>query len=74
MNNKKIPHWHQELQQAIIDIGLRYCLNSKDLLPFLTATLCGQFAISGRTEEFVKSTLDRIFEQYKEIKKRINNE
>ena len=57
----KAPAWHAELQKAFAEIGLTYCLNAKDLLPFLTATLCGQFALAGLSEEFVKATLDRMF-------------
>lgn len=68
----KIPKWHAELQRAIGDIGLLYCLNSNDLLPFLTATLCGQFALAGLNEEKVKATLDRMFDSYKEIMKNGN--
>jgi hypothetical protein len=70
MEIKKLPPWHKEIQQAIQEIGLVYCLNSKDLIPFLTATLCGQFAIAGLKEDFVKATLDRMFESYKTIKSR----
>jgi len=72
--NKKIPAWHNEMQAAFLEVGFKYCLNSKDLLPFLTSTLCGQFAISGLKEEFVKLTLDRMFDSYKEIKERKEKE
>ncbi len=72
--NEKTPVWHQEMQKAFAEIGFTYCLNNKDLLPFLTATLCGQFALAGLKEEFVKATLDRMFENYKKIKERMEKE
>ena len=64
--------WHKSLQYELLSIvdkyKILYCLSPRDLLPFLTATLTGQFAISEYSEEFVKKTLDRIFEKYKEKK------
>jgi len=65
--NEKMPKWQQEMQKATMEIGFLYCLNSKDLLPFLTATLCGQFAIAGLSENKVKETLDRVFDSYKKM-------
>ena len=67
----KNPKWHLELQDAIREVGFIYCLNCRDLLPFFTATLCGQFALAELSEEKVKSTLDRMFISYKEIKERM---
>lgn len=69
-----VPHWHRQLQEAIAQIGLVYCLNSQDLLPFLTATLSGQFALAELSEEKVKATLDRMFDSYKKIKERMERE
>lgn len=69
----KIPPWHAEIQEAIKAIGFLYCLSPKDLVPFLTATLSGQFALAGYSEEFVKKALERIFESYLNIKKRLDN-
>jgi len=66
---KEIPTWHEEIQEAIKEIGLFYCLSPKDLVPFLTATWCGQMALCGYSEEFVKRTLDHMFDEYKRIKK-----
>lgn len=62
--------WMTEIQKAIMEISLVYCLNSRDLLVFLTSTLCGQFVVAGLSEEKVKQTLDRMLEKYREIKKR----
>lgn|GEM_PF-6937625 len=72
--DRKIPPWHAEIQDFIRELGVIYCLNSKDLVPFFTATLCGQLALAGYKEEFVKETLDRMFESYKKIKLRMENE
>jgi len=69
-----IPSWHKELQKELCQIMLVYCLNSKDLLPFLTATLCGQFVLANLSEEKVQETLDRMFNSYKEIKDIIDKE
>lgn len=74
MKMEKIPAWHAEMQRAFAEVGLTYCLNAKDLLPFLTSTLCGQFALAGLKEEFVKATLDRMFENYLRIKERMEKE
>lgn len=70
----RIPPWQAEMQKAIADIGFFYCLNTKDLLPFFSSTLCGQFALAGLEEEFVKATLDRMFDSYKKIKERMEKE
>lgn len=72
--DRKIPPWHLEIQRTIGKIALIHCLNSKDLLPFLTSTLCGQFALAGLSEEKVKATLDRMFDSYKVIKERMEKE
>lgn len=71
---REIPHWHAEFQKALGNIMMLYCLSPKDLLPFLTATLCGQFALAELSEEKVKATLDRMFKSYKEIKERMDKE
>lgn len=70
----KLPAWHGELQDFIRELGLVYCLNNKDLVPFFTATLCGQFALAGYSPEFVKATLERMFESYLRIKERMEKE
>lgn len=69
-----IPPWHGAMQEAIKQVGFVYCLNSKDLIPFFTATLCGQFALAGYSEEFVKKTLDKMFDNYLKIKERMEKE
>lgn len=71
---RKIPAWHKEIQDSIKEIGFLYCLSPKDLVPFLIATLCGQFALAGYSEEFIKKTLDHMFESYLKIKKRLDSE
>lgn len=71
---KGMPAWHREIQKAIAGIGILHQLTTKDIAVFLTATLSGQFALAGYSEEFVKKTLDRMFEQYLEIKERISND
>lgn len=70
---KKHP-WQPELEKFIHQLGVVYCLNDKDILGWLTATLCGQFALCNLDEEFVRKTLDRMFDQYKKIKKRLDQE
>ena len=72
--SSKRPAWHRELQDFIRDLGLIYCLNSKDLLPFFTATLCGQLALAGCTEEAVREALDMMFDEYKRIKTKMESE
>lgn len=66
----KTPFWHKKLQEDLIEVlgkySLLYCLSPRDLLPFLCGTLTGQFAISDYSEEFVKKTLDKIFDNFKE--------
>lgn len=71
---REIPNWHAEFQKALRNIMMLYCLSPKDLLPFLTATLCGQFALAELSEEKVKATLDRMFNKYKEHKERMEKE
>lgn len=70
----KLTDWHEELQEFIKELGFRHSLNSKDLLTFFTATLCGQFALAGLPPEFVKVTLEQMFESYLKIKERIESE
>lgn len=60
---------YKEIQNAIGEIALVYCLSAKDLCPFFSSTLCGQLALAGYSEEFVKETFDRMFESYLRIKK-----
>jgi len=73
VNSKKHP-WQAELERFIAELGIIYCLNSKDMLGWLTATLCGQFAMCDLKEEFVRETLEKMFENYKKIKERMENE
>lgn len=70
----KIPGWHEEFRRALGEIALIYCLSPKDLLPFLAATLSGQFALAGLNENQVKEALDRMFKSYKKIKERMEKE
>lgn len=62
--------WQEEIRHTISKIGLIYDLSNKDLVPFLTATLCGQLVLAGYSSEFVKNTLDHMFESYLKIKER----
>jgi hypothetical protein len=79
MSNKerKIPSWfeemHEELARVLHKYSLLYCLSPRDLLPFLSATITGQFAISDYSEEFVKQALDRIFDKFKEKRKQMKD-
>ena len=73
---RKIPEWHKALQDDLTNVvnqyALLYCLSPRDLLPFMTGTLTGQFAISDYSEEFVKKTLDRMFDKFKEKRQLID--
>ena len=61
--------WQKEIQEAIISIALKYCLNRKEILSFFTATVAGQFALCELSEDFVKLTLDKMYESYIRIRK-----
>lgn len=69
--NEKMT-WQEQIQEAIKEIAFIYCLSAKDLMPFLTATWCGQMAVCEYSEEFTKKTLDHMFENYLKIKKKNN--
>lgn len=61
---RQLPPWYNEIEKAIKEIGFFYCLNAKDLMPFLTNTWCGQMALCEYSEEFVKKTLDHMLKKY----------
>ena len=67
---RDIPPWHEDMQDSMKTIACFYCLNAKDWMPFLTATWCGQMALCDYDKEFVKRTLDHMFDKYLEIKKK----
>jgi len=69
--NSKMPEWYGELQDFILELEQFHRLNRNDLLAFFSATLCGQFATADLDEEFVRATLDRMYDEYKRIRKKI---
>lgn len=69
---KGIQPWHRELQRAWVEVGITYCLTRKSMIPFLESTLCGEFELVGLGEEFVKETLDMMFEGYRKKKEEMS--
>jgi len=66
--------WHEELHKEIQDFMLLKCLSRKEILAFLTTTLVGTLALEDYSDEFVKKTFDRCYNQYLKKKKEFKSD
>ena len=74
MERKQRILLYEELREYIEDWSKRKGLTRTDLLPFLSATLSGQFVLCELSEEFVEATLKKMLDEYLKIKKRFDGE